>query len=177
MFIGCSFWEHCSTVAGCGIHPCLLLHTGENAPQYGVHARALLHTMGRVEQGSVSVLRRCGFQLRTRVEHREDVDAIVERPGHHVAEVGGGLAVEFALEPGGVLAELFGQVSDGRPSGSQFLKHCPGGAVLEDRPCRLGRSQRARICPDGPAGACKIPGVRAHSRRFETRFPHTSMMT
>jgi hypothetical protein len=117
MFIGCSFWEHCSAVAGCGIRPCLWLHIGENVPQYGVHARALLHTMGRVVQGSVSVLRRCGFQLDTRIEHREDVDAVVERPSHHVPEVGGGLAVEFALEPGGVLAEVSGQVSDALPRG------------------------------------------------------------
>jgi hypothetical protein len=90
---------------------------GVNVPQYGVHARALVHTMGRVVQGSVSVLRRCGFQLRTRIEHGEDVDAVLERPGHHVPEVSRGLAVEFALEPGGVLAEVSGQVCDALPRG------------------------------------------------------------
>ena len=150
---------------------------GVNVPQYGVHARALLHTMGRVAQGAVSVLRRCGFQLRTRIEHGEDVDAVVEHPGHHVPEVSGGLAVEFALEPGWVLAEVSGQVSDGLPGGFEFLKDGQRGPVLEDRPGSLSWGEGAGICPDGSAGACKISGVRAHSRRFETRLPHTPMMT
>jgi hypothetical protein len=118
-----------------------------------------------------------GFQLRTRIEHGEDVDAVVERPSHHVPEVGGGLTVEFALEPGGVLAEVFGQLRDALPGGFEFLKDSQRGPVLEYRPSGLSWGEGAGICPDGPAGACKVSGVRAHSRRFETRLSHTPMMT
>ena len=98
-------------------------------------------------------------------------------PGHYVSEVDWGLAVEFALEPGRVLAEPDGQVGDALSCGSEFLQNCPGGPVLEDRPGRFGPGQVAGVRPGGMADAGKIAWVGKHSCRLESRLTHPRRFT
>jgi hypothetical protein len=80
----------------------------------------------------------------------------MQRPGHGVPKVRGGLAVKLALEPGGVLAEVCDQVSDALPGGFEFLKDSQRGPVAGRSPRQLLSGRGAETCPDGRTGLVQL---------------------
>jgi len=100
----------------------------------------------------------------------------MQSPRHDVTKVGRGLAVELAMEPGGVLAEVSGQVSDDLPIGSEFLQDGQRGPVLEDRPGSVGALERARASPDGAVDTTEMAGIRADPGGREPGLSHPSKM-